>query len=76
METLPALPTNILIIVLAMILWALAFAQLAPGFRIILDTKSTIQVSWVQIGWAPSRSTEPTPPRPNRRSLAAPGTSS
>ena len=51
METLPALPTNILIIVLAMILWALAFAQLAPGFRIILDTKSTIQVSWVQIGW-------------------------
>ncbi len=47
----PPLPTNILIIVLAMILWALAFTRLAPGFRIILDSKSGIRVSWVQIGW-------------------------
>ena len=51
MEAIPALPTNILILVLAMMLWALAFTRLAPGFRIILDSKSTIEVPWVQSGW-------------------------
>ena len=40
MEAIPALPTNILILVLAMMLWALAFTRLAPGFRIILDSIS------------------------------------
>ena len=45
------IPTNIIIIVLAMILWALAFVRLAFGFRTIVDSKNGIQVSWVQIGW-------------------------
>jgi hypothetical protein len=44
-------PTNIIIIVLAMVLWALAFVQLAFGFRTIADAKNGIQVSWVQTGW-------------------------
>jgi hypothetical protein len=45
------IPTNIIIVVLAMILWALAFVRLAFGFRTIVDRNSGIQVSWVQIGW-------------------------
>ncbi|MDA9982521.1 hypothetical protein N9H39_07240 [Gammaproteobacteria bacterium] len=43
--------TNIIIVVLAMVLWALAFVRLAFGFRIIADTKSGIRVPWIQIGW-------------------------
>ena len=45
------IPTNIIIIVLAMVLWALAFVQLAFGFRTIVDTKNGITVPWIQIGW-------------------------
>jgi hypothetical protein len=45
------IPTNIVILVLAMVLWALAFVRLAFGFRTIADRKSGIKVSWVQIGW-------------------------
>jgi hypothetical protein len=45
------IPTNIIIVVLAMVLWALAFVRLALGFRIIADTKSGIRVPWIQIGW-------------------------
>lgn len=46
-----AIPSNIIIMVLAMLLWALAFVQLAFGFRTIADRKSGIQVPWLQIGW-------------------------
>ena len=49
-QTVP-IPTNIIILVLAMVLWALAFVRLAFGFRTIIDSKSGIQVPWVQIGW-------------------------
>jgi len=49
-QTVP-IPTNIIILVMAMILWALAFTRLAFGFRTIVDTKSGIQVPWIQIGW-------------------------
>ena len=45
------IPTNIIIVVLAMVLWALAFVRLAFGFRIIADTKSGIRVPWIQTGW-------------------------
>ncbi len=45
------IPTNIIILVLAMVLWALAFVRLAFGFRTIADTKSGIQIPWIQIGW-------------------------
>jgi hypothetical protein len=45
------IPTNIIILVMAMILWALAFTRLAFGFRTIVDTKNGIQVPWIQIGW-------------------------
>ena len=45
------IPTNIIILVLAMVLWALAFVRLAFGFRTIIDSKSGIRVPWVQIGW-------------------------
>jgi hypothetical protein len=45
------IPINIIILILAMILWALAFVRLAFGFRTIVDTKSGIRVPWVQIGW-------------------------
>jgi hypothetical protein len=45
------IPTNIIILILAMILWALAFVRLAFGFRTIVDSKSGIRVSWIQIGW-------------------------
>lgn len=45
------IPTNIIILILAMVLWALAFVRLAFGFRTIVDTKSGIQVPWIQIGW-------------------------
>ena len=34
-----------------MVLWALAFVQLAFGFRTIVDTKNGITVPWIQIGW-------------------------
>jgi len=44
-------PTNIVVLVLAMVLWALAFVRLALGFHTIVDTKSGIRLSWVQIGW-------------------------
>ena len=43
--------TFVVIIVLAMVLWALAFVRLASGFRTIIDTKSGIRVAPVQIGW-------------------------
>jgi len=45
------IPTNIIIIVLAMTLWALAFVRLVFGFRTIVDTKNGIKVPWIQIGW-------------------------
>jgi hypothetical protein len=45
------IPTNIIIIVLAMVLWALAFVRLVFGFRTIVDTKNGIKVPWIQIGW-------------------------
>ena len=38
------IPTNIIIIVLAMTLWALAFARLIFGFRTIVDTQNGIKV--------------------------------
>lgn len=46
-----AFPLFIIVIVLAMILWAMAFVRLVPGFRTILDTKNGISVPWVQTGW-------------------------
>ena len=46
-----AFPIFIIILVLAMILWAMAFTRLVPGFRTILDSKNGISVSWVQTGW-------------------------
>jgi len=45
------IPTNIIVLVLAMVLWAMAFVRLALGFRTIVDTKSGIRLSRVQIGW-------------------------
>jgi len=44
-------PTLTLIIVLAMVLWALAFVRLSFGFRTLADAKNGIRVSRVQIGW-------------------------
>jgi hypothetical protein len=44
-------PTNIIILVLAMVLWALPFVRLAFGFRTIAEPKSGIRVPWIQIGW-------------------------
>jgi hypothetical protein len=46
-----AFPVFIIILVLAMILWAMAFTRLVPGFRTILDSKNGISVPWVQTGW-------------------------
>lgn len=46
-----AFPVFIILLVVAMILWALAFTRLAPGFRIILDSRSGITIPWVQTGW-------------------------
>ena len=46
-----AFPLFIIILVLAMILWAMAFTRLVPGFRTILDSKNGISVPWVQTGW-------------------------
>jgi hypothetical protein len=46
-----AFPLFIVLLVIAMILWAMAFTRLAPGFRIILDSRSGITVPWVQTGW-------------------------
>jgi hypothetical protein len=46
-----AFPIFIVLLVVAMILWAMAFTRLAPGFRIILDSRSGITVPWVQTGW-------------------------
>jgi len=46
-----AFPIFIILLVLAMILWAMAFTRLAPGFRIILDSRSGINIPWVQKGW-------------------------
>jgi hypothetical protein len=45
------IPTNIIILILAMILWALAFVRLAFGFRTIIDTQNGIKIPWIQIGW-------------------------
>ena len=45
------IPVNIIILVLAMVLWALSFVRLTLGFRIIVDTKSGIHIPWIQIGW-------------------------
>ena len=44
-------PTNIVILVLGMILWALATVQIIFGWRTLVDKKNGVQVSWVQIGW-------------------------
>jgi len=44
-------PTNITILVVGMILWALATTRIIFGARALLDRSSGIQVSWVQIGW-------------------------
>jgi hypothetical protein len=44
-------PTNIAILVVGMILWALATTRIIFGARALLDRNSGIQVSWVQIGW-------------------------
>lgn len=44
-------PVFIIILVLAMILWAMAFSRLVPGFRIILDSRNGIDIPWVQSGW-------------------------
>jgi hypothetical protein len=46
-----AFPIFIIIIVLAMILWAMSFVKLVPGFRTVLDTRNGIHVPWVQTGW-------------------------
>ena len=45
------MPMFVVLLVMAMILWALAFSRLVPGFRIILDPNSGITVPWVQTGW-------------------------
>lgn len=44
-------PTFIVILVLAMIFWALAFVRLTFGFRTIVDRESGIRIPPVQIGW-------------------------
>jgi hypothetical protein len=44
-------PTFIVIMVLAAILWALAFVRLMNGIRTIVDRRNGIRVSWLQIGW-------------------------
>ena len=46
-----AFPLFVIIIVLAMILWAMSFVTLVPGFRTVLDSRNGIQVPWVQTGW-------------------------
>jgi hypothetical protein len=46
-----ALPLFIIILVLAMVLWALSYTRIAPGIRIVLDTKNGIHVPWVHVGW-------------------------
>ena len=43
--------TSTVILVLAMVLWALAFVRLAFGFRTIVDRESGIRISPVQIRW-------------------------
>ena len=44
-------PVFIIILVFAMILWAMAFSRLVPGFRIIVDSRNGIDIPWVQSGW-------------------------
>ncbi len=44
-------PTFIVILLLAMIFWALAFVRLTFGFRTIVDRESGIRIPPVQIGW-------------------------
>ena len=51
MDVREAFPTFLVILVLAMVLWALAFVRLAFGFRTLADAKSGIRVSRIQIGW-------------------------
>ena len=51
MDPRAAFPTFIVILVLAMVLWALAFVRLAFGFRTLVDSKSGIRVSRIQVGW-------------------------
>lgn len=46
-----SIPTNVIILVLAIVLWALSFVRLASGFRIIIDKKNGIQIPGIQIGW-------------------------
>ena len=46
-----AFPIFIIIIVWSMILWAMSYTRLAPGFRTVLDTRNGIKVPWVQVGW-------------------------
>ena len=46
-----AFPIFIIVLVLAMLLWAMAYTRLAPGFRTVLDTRNGINVPWVQVGW-------------------------
>lgn len=45
------LPIFIMVLVMAMILWALSFARLTPGFRTVFDSRNGISVPWVQVGW-------------------------
>jgi hypothetical protein len=44
-------PTNIIILVVGMILWALATTRIIFGARTMLDKNSDVEVTWVQIGW-------------------------
>jgi hypothetical protein len=46
-----AFPIFIIILVWAMILWAMSYTRLAPGFRTVLDSRNGINVPWVQTGW-------------------------
>jgi len=51
MDVRETFPTFLVILVLAMVLWALAFVRLSFGFRTLADTKSGIRVSRIQTGW-------------------------
>ena len=44
-------PTYIVVMVVAMVLWALAFTRLAIGFRTIVDGRNGIRVAPLQVGW-------------------------
>ena len=44
-------PIFIVVLVVAMMLWALAFGRVAVGIRTIIDGKNGITIPWVQTGW-------------------------